>query len=61
MNHKAPAANRKLFNMNVATFLITIASNYITNNVFTDYKAYVLADLGEVEADTCTINAINSL
>jgi hypothetical protein len=47
--------------MNVATFLITIASNYITNNVFSDYKAYVLADLGEVEADTCTINAINSL
>ena len=61
MNPKAPAANPKLFNMNTATFLITLASGNYAGSLFATYEAYVIADSGTVEARTCTINAIENL
>lgn len=61
MNPKAPAANLKLFNMNTATFLITLASANYAGSLFATYEAYVLSNSGTVEARSCTINAIETL
>ncbi len=47
--------------MNVATFIITLASGNYAASLFATYEAYVLSNSGTVEARSCTINAIENL
>ncbi len=49
--------------MNTARKIITLygAGSDLATAIFIQYKAYVLADGGTVEADTCTTNKLREL
>jgi hypothetical protein len=49
--------------MNTAEFItiFTSGGSDLASVIFAQYKAYVLADSGTVEADTCTTNKLRDL